>query len=191
MTNIKLKKLTLQYSYLLLEKDEVKEICTKVEKEIRQYMEDNYPEEYKKIQNSKPAEVPENLDSDEDTQESDEIIKSKIKNKDLKKLYRKIVEKTHPDKSGDNKYADDFSQAANAYSEGNLAKMLELAGNLNIEIVELSKESVQLLENNVETLSKQIIKDKNTHAWKWHKRESDSFKDNVVKSIFRSKGIII
>ncbi len=140
MTNIKLKKLTLQYSYLLLEKDEVKEICTKVEKEIRQYMEDNYPEEYKKIQNSKPTEVPENLDSDEDTQESDEIIKPKIKNKDLKKLYRKIVEKTHPDKSGDNKYADDFSQAANAYSEGNLAKMLELAGNLNIEIIELSKE---------------------------------------------------
>ena len=191
MTNIKLKKLTLQYSYLLLEKDEVKEICTKVEKEIRQYMEDNYPEEYKKIQNSKPVEVPENSDSNEDTQENYEIIKPKIKNKDLKKLYRKIVEKTHPDKSGDNKYADDFSQAANAYSEGNLAKMLELAGNLNIEIIELSKESVQLLENNVETLSNQIINDKKTYAWKWHKRESDDSKENVVKSIFRSKGINI
>ena len=180
----------MQYSYLLLEKDELKEVCEKVEKEIRQYMEDNYPEEYKEI--NQPAATPPIQTEIIDTEENNlEPNKPKVKNKDLKKLYRKIAEKTHPDKIGDNKYSDDFSQAASAYSEGNLAKMLELAGNLNIEILELSKESVELLEKNVNSLSKEVDKIKTTYAWKWHNRESDNVKENVVKSIFKSKGIKI
>jgi hypothetical protein len=192
MTNIKLKKLTLQYSYLLLEKDELSIICEKVEKEIRNYMKEKHPEEYNTIQKTANQDIKEpTIDESEDLDVTEEVKIPKIKNKDLKKLYRKIVEKTHPDKTGHNKCADDFSQAANAYSEGNLAKMLEIAGSLNIEISELSQESVQLLENNVETLTKEIIKIKNTHGWKWYKADSIQIKENIIKSIFRSKGIKI
>lgn len=155
-------------------------------------MEEKYPEEYNAIQNIPSPDIKEiSVNENEDLDEIEEAKKPKIKNKDLKKLYRKIVEKTHPDKTGNNKHADDFSQAANAYSQTNLAKMLEIAANLNIEITELSQESVELLEKNVETLAKEIIKVKNTHAWKWHKANSTQVKENIIKSIFLSKGIKI
>ena len=45
------KKLTLQYAYLKLEKEETDEICSSVEPEIRSYMEEHYPEHYKDFYN--------------------------------------------------------------------------------------------------------------------------------------------
>ena len=46
MSRIKLKKLTLQYAFLKLEKEEVEEACSGQEKEIQEYMRKYYPEYY-------------------------------------------------------------------------------------------------------------------------------------------------
>jgi hypothetical protein len=190
MTNIKLKKLTLQYSYLLLEKDELSIMCEKVEKEIRSYMKEKYPEEYDIMQNT-PAQIFKEsaIDESKDSDEVEEAEIPKSKNKDLKKLYRKIIEKTHPDKTGNDKYASEFSRAAKAYSDGNLAEMLELSGHLNLDIIDLSEKSIKLLKENVETLVDDIDIIKKTWAWKWDNAKSEDVKLNIIKSILNQKGI--
>jgi len=192
MANIKLKKLTLQYSYLLLEKDELSIMCEKVEKEIRKRLQEDYPEEYEMMQNI-PVQVLEKpiMDENQDLDDIEETQIPKSKNKDLKKLYRKIIEKTHPDKTGDDKYASEFSRAAKAYSNGNLAEMLELSGHLNLDMINLSENSIKLLKENVQTLADDIINIKKTFAWKWSNAESETIRINILKSIFDQKGIKI
>jgi hypothetical protein len=193
MSKIKAKKLTLHYSYLILEKEEVDEVCFEMEKEIRKIIKLKYPKEYEEIFGSKnpkqnlkkpppqeyPDEVSENI---EEVSENIEVQKS-IKNKDVKKLYRKIAEKTHPDKTGNNDRAEMFSNATKAYEQNNVGTLLNLAGALNIELTSLSPETVKLLENNIVLLSQEINTLKNTAAWAFHSADSDEQKEKVILTV--------
>ena len=193
MSKIKAKKLTLQYSYLILEKEEVDEVCFEMEKEIRKIIKLKYPKEYEEIFGSKnpkqnlkkpppqeyPDEVSENI---EEVSENIEVQKS-IKSKDVKKLYRKIAEKTHPDKTGNNDRAEMFSNATKAYEQNNVGTLLNLAGALNIELTSLSPETVKLLENNIVLLSQEINTLKNTAAWAFHSADSDEQKEKVILTV--------
>jgi len=188
----KFRKLTLQYAYLKLEKDEVDEICLLVEKEIRIYMEKHYPEGYKSIYES-PAAPPDIKTKQEEEQGGEEhaVKAAAPKSKDLRKLYRKIAEKTHPDKVGNNTKRELFSKAANAYAENDIGKLLEIAGELNIELLELSPESILLLESNIEILSSGIVNKKKTTGWSWHCAKSQEEKESIVQAILKMKGIKI
>ena len=101
------------------------------------------------------------LDNNPEQEVIEENNKTSTKNKDMKKLYRKIAEKTHPDKIDDKEMLEVFRTAASAYNNGDIATILEIAGNLNIELLELSKESIELLENNVKNITKEIDTMKN------------------------------
>ena len=183
----KFKKLTLQYAFLKLEKEEVKEICEKQEKEIHKYIRENHPEYYKQKNNEPKPEV---HPAEEDTQK-DVLTSEVIKNKDLKKLYRRIASKTHPDKISDEQYDGIFSAAARAYEDDNLAQLLEIAGGLNIEVSELSAESVALLENNISSLNKDIVNMKSSSGWAWYKAQTPKEKKAVISFILKQKGVII
>ena len=183
MSSIKIKKLTLQYSYLILEKKEVDEICLASEKEMRQMMKEEYPEEFKKIFSQPKVKQTQNTEQKEQ-ELSEEIETQKTKkNNDVKKLYRKIAEKTHPDKIGTDEKSDMFSKASLAYQENNVATLLELAGSLNIELLELSPETIQILENNVTLLSNEINRNKSTTAWAFYVAKTKEEKIMVLKSI--------
>jgi hypothetical protein len=84
-----------------------------------------------------------------------------------------------------------FSEAALAYKTDDIGKLLEIAGNLNIELVELSPESLALLENNIKTLSIEIHKKKNTVAWSWSQVNSDNERMDLIRMILKNKGIEI
>jgi hypothetical protein len=202
MSAIKIKKLTLQYSYLLLEKDDVMNICQKQEKEISQYIKENYPEKYKKIYEQpqlppkppsqdppKTKETEESPKIEEGEQESpnkEELPqenKTSNKNSDLRVLYRRIAAKTHPDKTGNDLLSGEFSAAAAAYASNDLAALLNLAGHLNIELISLSSESLILLENNVNNLDEEIIKKKSTGGWRFYKAKTDGEKDVIIQKI--------
>ena len=188
----KFKKLTLQYSYFELEIEEVDEICLAMDKDMQKYFKENYPDQYEAFYDSptsipisedKPSEGEPNDDGNEQEKES------RVKNKDLKKLYRKIAEKTHPDKVGNDEKSDLFSEAATAYSENDLATLLKIASSLNIEILDLSAESIILLEENIENLKNRIDNKKKTTAWAWHNCKSNEEKNRVIKNILEFKGI--
>jgi hypothetical protein len=196
----KFKKLTLQYAYLRLEKEEVDEACLSIEGEIRSYMEKHYCEAYRSIYGpplepvSPPIVEPKEEKEIEEEELKEEELKEEQepavpKNKDIKTLYRRIAEKTHPDRAGSNDYAELFSQAAEAYAHNDIARLLEIAGVANIELIELSDESLSLLKNNIETISKDIDMKKQTAAWVWYNAESDEQRENIVKNILKHHGI--
>jgi hypothetical protein len=195
----KFKKLILQYAYLKLEKEEIEEICLLIEKEMRSYMEEHYPEGYEAFYGP-PAESPPEEETPqvpscestaeeipEDSEEGDKLPPPK--NKELRNLYRKIAEKTHPDKTGSNDHADLFSQASQAYANNDIATLLDIAGRTNVEIDELSEASILLLKKNIQNISKEISSKKETAAWAWHQSETDEQKEVIIKHILTTKGI--
>ena len=187
----KIKRLTLQYSYLALEKEEVDEICAEVEPQLREYMEKYYPEHYDTFYSISEEPTAPKETEDEEDEESEDKKPEIPKNKDLKKLYRKIASKSHPDKADNDEDAELFSKAAKAYQENDLATMLDIAGLLNLEIVELSPESIFLLSENIEKLSDGINNMKKTASWVWHQSETEEQKVAIIKMILLSKGINI
>lgn len=182
---IKQKKLLLGYSYYSMELREIEEICEELEKDIRNVMEEKYPDYYKTPEPE--TKKKNNKDQVKDIVE-EEIIETEIKtnNKNLKNIYRKIAIKTHPDKNTE--YSSYFEEAAAAYAEKDVGKILQIAGELNISLPELSNETIQTLENNIQDLKTKINEKKNTTAWAWYLAKNDEEKDNILKYIIKSKG---
>ena len=196
------KKLSFQYSYLKLEMEDVDVACLATEPDMRKFIEENYPEQYSAIfgppveyqppgQNAVPPEQEEPPTDEKDTEETEllESSPSIPKNKDVKNLYRRIAEKTHPDKTGNNDYAEQFSDATTAYDENNIARLLDIAGALNIELSGLGAESIALLKNNINKLTEDISNMKKTTAWAWHGAENEETKRDIILNIFKYKGI--
>ena len=192
------KKLTLQYAFLKIEKEEVKEICEKQETDLREYMRKHHPEYYKEPEKSKeinkdkkPPKDPglSHNKEEEDLKDIDESLDkpSTPKNKDLKNLYRKIVSKTHPDKIGNDRYAGVFNAAARAYESDDLAKLLEIAGGLNLEVTELSPEAVSLLKINIISMQKEIHTLKQSTAWAWASAKNEKEKKAIIKFLLNSR----
>ena len=170
------KKLRLQYEYLNLEKDEVKDTCDQMGEQIKEFFSSEYPEEYKKFLeiNAKTTTPKEPNNSKKQTQ-----IK---KPKEFKKLYHRIARKIHPDNNstGDNKL---FKAAAKAYSENNISKLIEIADLLEIESPEFSKESIYILEVKIQEISKDISDLKNTSGWAWSLLKTNEEKKQFIKSL--------
>ena len=194
MSKIKLKKLSLQFSYLKLEKEEVEEVCSDSEKGIKEFLKTKYPEHYDSFFGVPPKAVnqtpPKETAPIEEVSEEQEIEPAIPKNGDTRKLYRKIVEKTHPDKVGNDSQADVFLKASEAYENQDIATLLEIAASFNIELTSLHPETLALFENNIKTISDEIITKKGSVAWAWSQATTDEEKDKLLQIILKNKGII-
>mgnify|MGYP003644024657 CR=1 FL=1 len=187
----KVKRLTLQYSYLLLEKEEVDEICSDVEPHLREYIKKYYPEHYDAFCTPPDKIGVQDEPVAEEFEEEEKEEEGIPKNGDIKKLYRKIASKIHPDKSPIETDIELFAKAAQAYRENDIATILDIAGSLNMEIIDLSPESIFLLSENIKTLSEGIDSKKKTASWAWHNSQTEEEKVTIIKSILSHKGIQI
>ena len=197
MSPNKVKKLTLQYSYLILEKDEVEDACLTANKEMHSYIKEHYADKYeefcnppkKQIESPKPENKNDEDSEDEDEQEEDSVSQSAGKNKEIKKLYRKIAEKTHPDKIGTEENSEMFSQASQAYANQDIATLLNIAGNVGVTVDSLSEESLLILEENIKTISLEIYKMKKTAGWSWFRFKTEEQRRSLIVELFKFKGI--
>jgi hypothetical protein len=211
---IRSQKLSFQYFYLCLDLEETTELCFQANEDMQKFMKEKYPDYYKVMhaprpqgdpENKKEKQEDENINEDGDANIEGEENKGKDeedfagiegdtksipKNKDLKKLYRKIAERTHPDKVGNDKYASVFSAAAQAYASNNLAEILKICGNMNIEIIELCPESIALLKDNIKEISEAIYHKKQTAAWVWTEAKNEQQKRELIEKILQHHGII-
>jgi hypothetical protein len=193
MSSFNFQKLSFKQAYLSLEQKDVDEICSKNNIAINEYLAEHYPEALEKwsLKNQETAEKINNKEPTDRDVERHEATINLPKNKDLKKLYRKIAEKTHPDKVGSDKYSSMFSDSAKAYQDNNLGLLIEIAGRLNIEVSELSPESILLLEENIKFLENDIIMKKKSTSWAWELTVSKEEKDMIIESVLQQKGVSI
>ncbi len=188
----KFKKLSLEYSYLEMEKNDVFEICDKMEIKIREFMRNNCPDAYKQFfsKNTQSTTVT-TEDPDPNFMGSEESVQkpTKPKNKDLKLVYRKVVEKTHPDKIGDNSKSSLFSEAVEAYKNNDMGKLIDLAAKTQIDIPDLSEDSIYLLEDSIEKIKEEIKNKKETTAWGWYKAKDTIERVKIIEAILKTRGI--
>jgi hypothetical protein len=175
------KKLLLKYSYLQMEHEEIIETCNLNEKEISEYIKQEYPKHFEAMGNITKPKPKEDITAEDKPQK---------KHKDVRKIYRKIASKIHPDKNPDSN-DELFTQAAKAYSENNLADLLQIAVTSNVEIDDLSKETIDFLIKNIEDKYTIIEDKKQTTGWAWGLAETKEQKEKLVMHIFLVKGVHI
>ena len=180
LNSLTAKKLVFKISYINAECEEISHKCDGIDSKIWSFIKENYPEEYKNAQS-----LP--------TFKKDDIIENnsqlKCQNNDVKKLYRRIVEAAHPDKVANKE--EQFRSATDAYKNQNLGLLIEIAISLNVEVEELSEESLKLLKENVSKAEEKLKQLKQSTAWFWYNAESDEKKHQLALFILKEKGINI
>ena len=92
---------------------------------------------------------------------------------ELKKLYRAIAQKTHPDKTTDERLNEIFKLSADAMKEENWMVLVEFAGELNLDIEFLSDETCAKVEESIDRSQKKIVGIKNTFSYIWSRQKNE------------------
>ena len=121
-------------------------------------------------------------DEQVDTTDPYEEIKTDVSEDTMKKVYRKVAAKTHPDKGGDEEM---FKIAAKANKNNDFGQLLEMADELEIDI-ELSNELINEMTKQCTAVIQNITSMKTTTAWTWaHSKpqERESLKLYILETL--------
>lgn len=185
--NRKLKKYNLKYEYLKLEKEDIEESFWSFVEDFENHFDKYYQKPKKGTPTAKERHVwvneetgevryeppetsfEEMYESNKKAQEEKEsarverIKEMKSRPDKLKRLYKKIAVKTHPDRGGSE---DEFQEVNDAFTKLDLATLLNYAGKYDVSY-EVEDDDVEILEKNLNELEKHIKQRKSTLAWKW------------------------
>jgi hypothetical protein len=167
-----LKKYSLQYQYLLLEKEDIE----------TQYA--SYEVEWKRIFGSYFNKIKNEIWVNEETGEvrtdppGTEKTKPSPKPDKLKKLYRKASTKAHPDKGGND---EDFDYIKSCYEKEDLLGLLSYAADNNIEF-EIEDSDTKLLDTSINSVEREIKKMQSSLVWNFFEG-STKMKLRVIKQL--------
>lgn len=176
-----LKKLTHKYEYLKLELEELEE------------QSEGYTSEWSKLFGKYFIDRSKEMWMNEETGElrkeppsEEEETKKEDKPEKVKKLYRKLSTKLHPDKGGS---AEVFSDLKQYYESKNLIELLKLASDYNIDY-ELDEEDEMLIQNSCYNISQKIEGVQSTLSWTYFTGDKKK-KLHVIKMVEAELGIKI
>lgn len=188
-----LKKNILQLKYLNEDHDECVEIFNDAKREF-----DNIVKKLHYDLNS----YDEVLDDSDNVRKkrlaSEEIEKEVLNNKAnpdwAKKLYRKIVVITHPDKLPDglNKAVKDslvnkYQCTINAMYDSDFSEIILIASDLGIDLCNLDESYIEVFNSKIKKMHESISKIKCSIYWVW-KYASDEKKDAIIQEFIKSRG---
>ena len=112
-----------------------------------------------------------------------EEIQTEVSDDTMKKVYRKVANKTHPDKKGGDKKK--FQTASIAKKNNDFGQLLEMADELEIDI-ELSNELIDEMNKQCNAVVNNINTIKTTTAWTWahcHEQEREGLRQYILSTI--------
>jgi len=124
-----------------------------------------------------------------DTKDPYEEIQTDVSEDTMKKVYRKVANKTHPDKKGGNE--EMFKIAAKAKKNNDFGQLLEMADELEIDI-ELSNELIDEMNKQCNAVVNNINTIKTTTAWTWahcHPKEREGLRQYIISTITPPKDL--
>jgi len=171
------KRLIRKYEFLLEDWEDVSEISKSANLEMM-----------REINLRKPADITENdftvEESEEDEKEKEEETPEDIV---LKKLFRKIVFKSHPDRLGDEvselervRIVSLYDQAVSAHDDKNWALMVVTAIKLDVELPEEAEEMVDKIEDEARELEEKIANETTGIAWQFY-HATEEEKEQIVE----------
>lgn len=195
LKQLEVKKLIKELDFLSSDFDYKNELIFEADnnfiKNVNEFLENNI--EIKKIFDRK---INERLDkiildkSYDDNKELPEIKENEEifikKDEKIKKIYREIVKKTHPDKVDDKKLNDIYIKASSYYEENDIIQIYSLCNELNIEY-DLNESDTDLIKNKIENIKQRIKFIESTTTWKWYYTEDDGLKNEIVLNYIRSQ----
>ena len=181
-----LKRLIRKYEYLLEDWEEVDDINKTANMEMSSELHKHMPPDIK------PSDFESEWDEDEE-QESPE------RDAVLKKLFRKIVVKCHPDRMPSDlsevrtlELIDLYEKAVEAHIDQNWALMVIVAIKLEVDLPEEAEEKISEIEKNVEDLENKISSATNSVAWQWYHSEEEAREkliNNYLSILQKSKEV--
>jgi hypothetical protein len=118
--------------------------------------------------------------------------KNKVTDSEVKILYKRIMKRIHPDKLGisygpelKDEYSKSCFRANEAMNDSDLYILIDIALNLNIDVVDLSTKLIPGLEKCCLRYEKLIEGMKSTYAWIW--ANSDKSHKELVMSQYIEK----
>lgn len=187
----KVKKIAMKASLVSMELEDLTEENREQRDKLTKDFEDEFAfiewkkqEETKQREQENPEEEPEvppDIPLDEDGRVESSVPPDTPD--ELKKLYRSIAQKTHPDKVQDEELNEIFKLAAEAVEEENWMLLVELAGELRLDIDFLSDETIEIVEESIERNQKQISGIKNSFSYIWSKQKDDKGRE-IFKALF-------
>ena len=113
------------------------------------------------------------------------IIKPTI-DSDVKKIYRKIVKSTHPDKIKNPKLNELYLEATSAYETNDLVTLYKVSSELMIEF-EWSESILEQVKDKILNYKSQISFLESTYTFKWLKSNNDDEKLKIILSFIENK----
>lgn len=188
--NRKLKKYNLKYEYLKLELEDVGDELQKYIEDFELYFDKFYHqpppgkkydetrevwvnEDTGEVRNTPPPNFVDDFnkhwenykkESEEKERQRVERVKElKSRPEKLKRLYKKLAAKVHPDLGGSNEL---FQEVNKAYESNNLMTLLTMAGEYEIDY-EVDNSDEKVLERNLTEVESEINRMRSTLAWTW------------------------
>lgn len=102
----------------------------------------------------------------------------------MRKLWRQVASKTHPDKTNsDPELTDLYKKANSAWEKGELDILLDVALELRIPMDEPDEVTIMMLERRAEQLSKEIYQIESSVLWAWG--TADEGKRCAIKDVVK------
>lgn len=160
---------------------------------VNQFLDDN--PEVKKLFDRKISErldkiISERVEHKVNNEENfitEEVENTTIKKDDkIKKIYREIVKKTHPDKVDNKKLNDIYIKANTHYEDNDIINIYSICDELGIEY-DVTEDDAELIRNNIENIKQKINFIESTTTWKWYYTDDDNIKNEIILNYIRSQ----
>lgn len=148
--------------------------------EVKEKIEEEDAEKNEEIKEEQKELEEENKEETEAfDKKSDSETKKKSKLKKVKKVYREIVKKTHPDKTNSDEYVELYNKATKFYNKNELIELYFIALELNIDI-ELEEEDMNNISETIKNKRRELHNLEMSYLWLWYNAKTDEQKDKVV-----------
>jgi len=192
LKQLEIKKLLTEYDYLIIDEEIkielVNEYLPKFTEEVNKF---TNKIEGKKEEEGSNKEKQININNDEPKEKEikkvieDDDLSEETKNK-IKKLFREIVKKTHPDKTKSEDLIEIYIKAKDAYEANDILKLIHYANRLNIS-VELNDDEIKLFKDLIISKKEELTEIENSWLWKWYKADSEKEKDIIIRMFYLEK----
>lgn len=188
----KIKKYSLRYEYLILELQEVQEQLVEYKTQFNQYIIELETQHEVTIFDRTRIDNPVSNTPKTDEHGIVTVDKKRDRKQDqlFKDLYNQIVQKTHPDKTGDDPdMSRMFRHATRAKNEDDLMTIMKMCDDLEIQIPELNDDHISTIEKNIKKVQDKINNVKNQDAYVWGSADDvkrEKIEANILKT-FKNK----
>jgi hypothetical protein len=117
-----------------------------------------------------------------------------IPEKDVNTVFKKIAQKTHPDKlinedtlsSTYKEKVDMYKEALGSVENRDWSRVIEIAMELGIDVSDVKTDDSDYLNESIKALTEKTKELKSTYAWIWYHAEN---KENIKQMILQSLGL--